>query len=276
MDQEEQHRCGRKASQNFSIDSILHQHRRHCGKSSDGESTSSSSPTPPNSPLLPLPVVTFPHCTYGPQVSAAAGGIMVAVPQPPFLPRGMQYPILLSQFYPRPIYGATCNAIPHRELDQTAAQSARVRHVTVGRLSTSSDADDSDGDDSLAEEKTCEIRSAEVCELSPSGKRRDGFKKKKRTAFTSRQLQELEGKFSGQKYLTKADRTRIAKRLGLTEKHVKTWFQNRRTKWKRGTTEAEWSKERELSAAVMYQQFVNEKSRNVRMPLDLAHTMPLQ
>ena len=48
------------------------------------------------------------------------------------------------------------------------------------------------------------------------------FKKKKRTVFTSVQLQELESKFSDQKYLTKHDRCTLAKSLGLTEKHIKT------------------------------------------------------
>lgn len=36
-----------------------------------------------------------------------------------------------------------------------------------------------------------------------------------------------------QKYLSVSDRSKIAKRLGLSDTQVKTWFQNRRTKWKR-------------------------------------------
>ena len=172
---------------------------------------------------------------------------MVAVPPPPLLHRaGMQYPILLSpapQCCPNRVY----SGILQRDV-------AHCRHVTEARPSIS-DADDSDDTD---EEKTHSSAKEQMFEASSGDKR--GFRKKKRTAFTTRQLQELEGKFSEQKYLTKADRTRLAKRLGLTEKHVKTWYQNRRTKWKRGTTEAEWSKERELSAAAMYRQFVNQKS----------------
>lgn len=258
----EQPRCGRKASQSFSIDSILHkqnQRRRH-GKTSDGES--SSSPTPPSSPLLPLPIVTtFP---YGlPPASTAGRGIMVAVPQTPFLsPAGVPYPIIFSSsphchYYTRQICGVPTST------NQCAVSPAKVRHVTVG-LSSTSDVDESDGDDSLAEEKTSDAHNSteeQSCEFSPGGKRMDGFRKKKRTAFTTRQLQELETKFTEQKYLTKSDRMRLAKHLGLTEKHVKTWYQNRRTKWKRGTTEAEWSRERENSAAVMYHQFITEKNR---------------
>lgn len=85
------------------------------------------------------------------------------------------------------------------------------------------------------------------------------FKKKRRTAFTSSQLQELERMFSQQKYLTKHDRCVLAKSLSLTEKHVKTWYQNRRTKWKRDTTTADWSKQREHAATVMYAQYLQMK-----------------
>lgn len=36
-----------------------------------------------------------------------------------------------------------------------------------------------------------------------------------------------------QKYLSVSDRGKIAKQLALSDTQVKTWFQNRRTKWKR-------------------------------------------
>lgn len=172
----------------------------------------------------------------------------------PFLPPAGAYPII--QFLPSPLYASR---------PVYGIQTESPRPVTVGRPSYSDPDDDSDEDDSLAGEKASDTQGPEEeqsCKLSPGEKRIDGpFRKKKRTAFTTRQLQELESKFAEQKYLTKSDRTRLAKRLGLTEKHVKTWYQNRRTKWKRGTTEAEWSRERENSAAAMYHQFVTEKNR---------------
>lgn len=95
-------------------------------------------------------------------------------------------------------------------------------------------------------------------ELSP--KNMKSFKKKKRTAFTTVQLQELESKFGQQKYLTKLDRCTLATSLGLTEKHVKTWYQNRRTKWKKDCTEQDWSKQREQAATIMYNQYLQSKS----------------
>lgn len=87
--------------------------------------------------------------------------------------------------------------------------------------------------------------------------------KKKRTTFTSSQLESLEIRFSQQKYLTKHDRTKLALSLGLTEKHIKTWYQNRRTKWKRECSDEVWSKERETAAAAMYAQHIQLKSSSV-------------
>ncbi|XP_067139938.1 homeobox protein ceh-1-like [Centruroides vittatus] len=57
--------------------------------------------------------------------------------------------------------------------------------------------------------------------------------RRRRTAFTQAQLAYLEKKFRCQKYLSVADRGTVAETLNLTETQVKTWYQNRRTKWKR-------------------------------------------
>lgn len=51
--------------------------------------------------------------------------------------------------------------------------------------------------------------------------------------FTHNQTIELEEKFDRFKYLTPSERKRLAKKLDLSERQVKTWFQNRRAKWRR-------------------------------------------
>lgn len=43
----------------------------------------------------------------------------------------------------------------------------------------------------------------------------------------------LEKKFQKQKYLSTPDRLDLAQSLGLTQLQVKTWYQNRRMKWKK-------------------------------------------
>lgn len=51
--------------------------------------------------------------------------------------------------------------------------------------------------------------------------------------FTHQQTVELERKFDSYKYLTSFERNKLAQKLNLSERQVKTWFQNRRAKWRR-------------------------------------------
>ncbi|KAH7952291.1 homeobox protein BarH-like 2 [Rhipicephalus sanguineus] len=57
--------------------------------------------------------------------------------------------------------------------------------------------------------------------------------RRNRTVFTEGQLMGLERRFDSQKYLSTPDRADLARVLGLTQLQVKTWYQNRRMKWKK-------------------------------------------
>ncbi|KAL8625894.1 BarH-like 1 homeobox protein [Nucella lapillus] len=70
---------------------------------------------------------------------------------------------------------------------------------------------------------------------SGSGMMKSKKPRKARTAFTDHQLSCLEKSFERQKYLSVQDRMELASKLSLTDTQVKTWYQNRRTKWKRQT-----------------------------------------
>lgn len=64
-------------------------------------------------------------------------------------------------------------------------------------------------------------------------------RKKARTAFSREQVADLEKKFQEKKYLSSAERGELAEKLKLSDMQVKTWFQNRRMKYKRQSEEAE-------------------------------------
>ncbi|GMR32488.1 hypothetical protein PMAYCL1PPCAC_02683 [Pristionchus mayeri] len=90
--------------------------------------------------------------------------------------------------------------------------------------------------------------------------------RKARTIFTDKQLQELENMFEKHKYLSVQDRMDLAQRMGLSDTQVKTWYQNRRTKWKRqAASGAELLQEGANLAAVQHLLHSNPYWQNVLM-----------
>ncbi|XP_031563023.1 hematopoietically-expressed homeobox protein hhex-like [Actinia tenebrosa] len=67
-------------------------------------------------------------------------------------------------------------------------------------------------------------------------------KKGGQVRFSNEQTMELEKIFENQKYLSPPERKQLSKVLGLTERQVKTWFQNRRAKWRRFKQESQGEK----------------------------------
>lgn len=72
----------------------------------------------------------------------------------------------------------------------------------------------------------------------PAGRRsrKPGLDRKPRQAYSAKQLERLETEFKVDKYLSVSKRMELSKALNLTEVQIKTWFQNRRTKWKKQLT----------------------------------------
>ncbi|XP_036332343.1 homeobox protein unplugged [Rhagoletis pomonella] len=92
---------------------------------------------------------------------------------------------------------------------------------------THSDSEDCSDDETVNGQTDSHKDSASSCGGGNSKSRR------RRTAFTSEQLLELEREFHAKKYLSLTERSQIATSLKLSEVQVKIWFQNRRAKWKR-------------------------------------------
>ena len=82
----------------------------------------------------------------------------------------------------------------------------------------------------------CELRSMPSSMLSfvvlPTQKERVSYCRT-RTKFTKHQIDRLEENFEKKKYIDGAERFLLAKDLGLSVITIKTWYQNKRMKWKK-------------------------------------------
>ncbi|XP_017771309.1 PREDICTED: hematopoietically-expressed homeobox protein hhex-like [Nicrophorus vespilloides] len=58
-------------------------------------------------------------------------------------------------------------------------------------------------------------------------------RKSSQVRFTAVQISALEKRFSSNKYLSPEERRILSSDLKLSDRQVKTWFQNRRAKWRR-------------------------------------------
>ncbi|XP_075061394.1 homeobox protein DBX2 [Mixophyes fleayi] len=76
----------------------------------------------------------------------------------------------------------------------------------------------------------------------------------RRAVFSDHQRKTLEKMFQKQKYISKADRKKLAVNLALKESQVKIWFQNRRMKW-RNSKEKEVLSNRCLKEGHLEQKF---------------------
>lgn len=93
-------------------------------------------------------------------------------------------------------------------------------------------------------------------------------KKRSRTAYTSYQLVALERAFLQNNYISRPSRTFMAKELGLLEKQIKIWFQNRRMKDK---TNNQQGKPKASTAAKDKKSLTACREKQLNMDKDFDH-----
>ncbi|XP_076356097.1 uncharacterized protein LOC143249684 isoform X1 [Tachypleus tridentatus] len=144
--------------------------------------------------------------------------------------------------------------ISHSSQKNTACQNGHLKWKTYTATSNSwtsanpalpyqfSDTQDVNSKDVNENNKVLKNKKAKVHEQQSSRSKVDesylsflseGKHRRRRTAYTSDQLLQLEKEFHTKKYLSLTERSQIATTLQLSEVQVKIWFQNRRAKWKR-------------------------------------------
>nr|DBA15100.1 TPA: hypothetical protein GDO54_004357 [Pyxicephalus adspersus] len=112
---------------------------------------------------------------------------------------------------------ATSNNEKENCIDHTAAQYQVEKTQTETHEHQNSDTDSTRSPGSLSEEEATS---------------------RSRTRFTKEQMQELEKSFMENRYIGSNEKKRLSKVLKLSETQIKTWFQNRRMKFKRQSQDA--------------------------------------
>lgn len=90
---------------------------------------------------------------------------------------------------------------------------------------------------------------------NPRRPRKPVKRQKQRPLFTPEQLHKLEEEFVNEKYISKSRRCKLAMEISLTEAQVRTWFQNRRTRWRKEVHEedgdASWTTHSGMDTGVL-------------------------
>ncbi|KAM3860113.1 hematopoietically-expressed homeobox protein hhex [Diretmus argenteus] len=190
----------------FYIEDILGRNGTTASSPHSSSSSSSSSSSCSSTPVVPTPTLPSPNSSFTSLISPYRTPIYEPTPIHPALSHHAAAAALTATYasagaFPGSIY--PFHHHHHRSMGEYAQ--ALLRHDPLGKPLL----------------WTPFIQ-------RPLHKRKGG-----QVRFSNDQTIELEKKFETQKYLSPPERKRLAKMLQLSERQVKTWFQNRRAKWRR-------------------------------------------
>lgn len=133
----------------------------------------------------------------------------------------VRYNPMFVQVLPRWQYAAGTKLNNMKTEDQ---QTFQEQQRNIGEDISCSACEDPKGEDERNENKAKVESKSEKCLKVKTSER----KRRHRSHFTQRQLQYLDKIFSRQQYLTRDERTLLARGLEMTELQIRNWFQNRR------------------------------------------------
>ncbi|XP_076005772.1 hematopoietically-expressed homeobox protein hhex [Genypterus blacodes] len=174
-----------------------------CSPPSSSSSSSSSSLSSCSTPVVPTPTFPSPNSSFTSLISPYRTPIYEPTPIHPSL----SHHALTASYASARAFGGSMYPFHHHHHHRSVGEYAQalLRHDPLGKPL---------------------LWSPFI--QRPLHKRKGG-----QVRFSNEQTIELEKKFETQKYLSPPERKRLAKMLQLSERQVKTWFQNRRAKWRR-------------------------------------------
>ncbi|KAL7848251.1 hypothetical protein AOLI_G00229690 [Acnodon oligacanthus] len=132
---------------------------------------------------------------------------------------------------PEPV-GPECRFLTPKQETSTSNQE-NVQHAPESGFSSGTEEEETSGYESEGGRSLSPVASKE---LAPSTSPATG--RRARTAFTAKQIENLERAFKRNAYLGAQDKAELCKRLNLSDKQIRNWFQNRRMKLKRTVQDA--------------------------------------